>query len=85
MKRFLIPLLAAIAIPIGVFGDTLYRDPMYDSYSPDGYGSGKSYQDSRGNLYKQKWRPDTTGPVILEDEKGNAYRCNSAIGQCYEY
>ena len=85
MKRFLIPLLAALAIPTAVFGDSLYRTPMYDSYSPDGYGAGKSYQDSSGNLYKQKWRPDNTGPVTLEDESGNTYQCNAALGQCYEY
>ena len=84
MKR-LLTLVAALALHTPVFGDSLYRTPMYDSYSPDGYGAGKSYQDSSGNLYKQKWRPDNTGPVTLEDESGNTYRCNAALGQCYEY
>ena len=85
MKRLLLPLIAAITLPIAVFGDSLYRTPMYDSYRPDGYGAGKSYQDSSSNLYKQKWRPDNAGPITLEDESGNTYQCNAALGKCYEY
>ena len=84
MRKLLIPLLAAITVPSAALSNPLYRTPQYDSYSPDGLGAGKSWQDNSGNIYRQQWRSDKFSPIILKDEKGKAYQCNS-LGQCSGY